>query len=293
MAATYARTARAPVLLLLFNSAAASALASVVDGRVAAEHGTLWYRTYRKEKLREVPPLVVLHGGPQVPSDYLFPLSAVDEERAVVFYDQLGCGRSDAPDGDRCYGIEQSVADLRCVLRELGVADNGRFHLYGQSWGGLLAYLHLRDSDVMPRSLTLSNTPTSVPVVEAEVARLVEALSGSVDEFMSRHNCRTSEQPPELAAAYAHAGTSWRGTTAIAGLEVDGNALRHIQTPSLVMRGQHDFVTEACIETWRKMPNLREVVIQDASHHALLERPQAYLAELATFLCEHDQAACA
>ena len=153
-----------------------------------------------------------------------------------------------------------------------------------------LAYLHPRDCEVMPRSVTLSNTPASVAVVEAEVARLVEALGGGVDEFMSTHNCRVAEQPPELAAAYAHAGTSWRGTAAIAGLEVDHDALRRIGIPSLLLRGEHDFVTEACIEPWRKLPYVREVTLPGASHHALLERPEAYLAELASFLCAHDQA---
>lgn len=33
-------------------------------------------------------PLLVLHGGPQVPSDYLFDLAKVDY-RSVVFYDQV------------------------------------------------------------------------------------------------------------------------------------------------------------------------------------------------------------
>ena len=43
-------------------------------------------------------PLLVLHGGPGGPSDYLEPLEELaDTGRPIVFYDQLGCGNSDQP----------------------------------------------------------------------------------------------------------------------------------------------------------------------------------------------------
>jgi pimeloyl-ACP methyl ester carboxylesterase len=43
-------------------------------------------------------PILVLHGGPSVPSDYLLPLVNVVPYRSIIFYDQLGCGKSDDPD---------------------------------------------------------------------------------------------------------------------------------------------------------------------------------------------------
>jgi pimeloyl-ACP methyl ester carboxylesterase len=43
-------------------------------------------------------PLVCLHGGPGSTHHYFAPLERLAEEgRAVVVYDQLGCGRSDRP----------------------------------------------------------------------------------------------------------------------------------------------------------------------------------------------------
>ena len=42
-------------------------------------------------------PIVVLHGGPSVPSDYLYPLVDFVPCRSMVFYDQVGCGRSSQP----------------------------------------------------------------------------------------------------------------------------------------------------------------------------------------------------
>jgi proline iminopeptidase len=43
-------------------------------------------------------PILVLHGGPSVPSNYLLPLVNVVPYRSIVLYDQLGCGKSDEPD---------------------------------------------------------------------------------------------------------------------------------------------------------------------------------------------------
>ena len=164
----------------------------------------------------------------------------------------------------------------------------------GQSWGGLLAFLHLssdgRGADDQPVSFTLSNTPTSVPLVEAEAGRLVEAC-GSVESFMAKHNLRAppDADPPEtIAAAYAHAGNTWRGTTAIEGLEASTEAMARVPCPSLVIRGEHDFCTAACVAGWAQLPDVRFETLAGASHHALIEAPERYLQALSAFLKESE-----
>ena len=125
-------TCRCAALLAL--AARCAALSS--EGFAISEGAKLWYG-WSKPRTAQ-PPLVVCHGGPQGPSDYLFPLEALD--RPVLFWDQLGCGRSDRPEaGDQRYGCVGAVHDLRNVLKANDLDD---YHLYGQSWGGLLAFLH-------------------------------------------------------------------------------------------------------------------------------------------------------
>lgn len=63
-----------------------------------------------------------------MPSNYLYPLEDVVPYRSIVFYDQLGCGSSDEPKDISQYSIEDSVQDLKVLLKKLGVR---RFHLYG------------------------------------------------------------------------------------------------------------------------------------------------------------------
>ncbi|KAL7450687.1 hypothetical protein ACHAWC_002563 [Mediolabrus comicus] len=107
-----------------------------------SEH-QLSYRIVRPMSLSsaQAAPIVALHGGPSVPSNYLYPLEDVIPYRSIVFYDQLGCGKSDEPKDINKYSIQDSVEDLKVLLKKLGVR---RFHLYGQSYGGILAFEYMK-----------------------------------------------------------------------------------------------------------------------------------------------------
>uniref|UniRef100_A0A7S4C1E5 AB hydrolase-1 domain-containing protein n=1 Tax=Chrysotila carterae TaxID=13221 RepID=A0A7S4C1E5_CHRCT len=279
----------------------------IVEGRVSVtkcgQHAC-WYRVVRPALLHAgigtAAPLVVCHGGPGVPSDYLFDLSKVGN-RAVVFYDQLGAGRSDSPPLDAQTADEYCpagfVRHLDAVLSALGLA---RFHLYGQSWGGILAFEYVRTACLtsskstqqlpLPLSLTLSNTPSSVALVEAEAARLLDACGGDPNAFSLAHTCRVVPPPALLADAYAHAGTVWRGTAAISGWEADLSQLDRKRWPlhTLLMTAEADFVTPACMRAWETLPGCRTVQIAGASHHALLEEPEQYFRLLVEHLEECD-----
>ncbi len=81
-----------------------SASNAVVDGYVPFDSYRTWYRVVGDLGANQAP-LVVIHGGPAAGHDAL--LSYADlagEGRAVVHYDQLGCGRSTKlPEADAEY----------------------------------------------------------------------------------------------------------------------------------------------------------------------------------------------
>src|SRR5580692_12753076 len=68
------------------------------EGYVPVPGGRVWYQIVGAD--RPGVPLLCLHGGPGMPHDYLEPLAGLAEARPVIFYDQLGCGRSE-PAGRR------------------------------------------------------------------------------------------------------------------------------------------------------------------------------------------------
>lgn len=237
---------------------------------------------------RQAAPIVALHGGPSIPSNYLYPLEDVVPYRSIVFYDQLGCGKSDEPKDISQYSIEDSVEDLKVLLKKLGVR---RFHLYGQSYGGILAFEYMKsvasctdaDDDVKCLSAVLSSAPTNVQEIENEFVRLVQDLDpdktmteAEIDElFRKTHQCRLPDMPDILADAYANAGTVWRGTEAIADYVAQPPPEDASRMPSsMIIRGEFDFVNEASVEGWKKAFNtkfLRYKTLEGCSHHVMLE----------------------
>ena len=287
----------------------------------------LAYRIVRPMTLssRQAAPVVVLHGGPSLPADYLYPLEQAVEYRSLVFYDQIGCGRSDEPTDTVCYSIDMALDDLEALLKKLGVR---RFHLYGQSFGGMLAYEYLKrraerhflygnDTEPVCLSCILSSAPSSVKRIEETVDRLLDGLtlddpaaferSISLQErFRMTHQCRTPVSPQPLLDAYARAGTVWRGTDAVRSWEAtpaaattsaaeaggggEGTAASFM--PSILMlRGEHDFVTEDCFSSWKDVlrgAKVRFRVLQGCSHHGLLENGSMYGEVLDSFFSEFD-----
>lgn len=94
-------------------------------------------------------PLILLHGGPGIPSPYLSPHEKLYSRHNIplIFYDQIGCGRSSHPhmEGDGIgdpsvfYTVEFFMDELENVLSHFGLLKEGRqFDLLGHSWGGML-----------------------------------------------------------------------------------------------------------------------------------------------------------
>mmetsp|Transcript_11668 Transcript_11668/g.15227 ORF Transcript_11668/g.15227 Transcript_11668/m.15227 type:complete len:341 (-) Transcript_11668:251-1273(-) len=276
-----------------------------VPRRNGEEEYDIQYRIFRPMNLssQQAAPVVVLHGGPSVPSDYLEPLVDVIPYRSVIFYDQLGCGRSDEPDDPDLYSIDFAVNDLEILLSTLNVR---RFHLYGQSFGGILAFEFLKKlaseesvNDVKCLSVVLSSSPTNVKQVEDEANRLVKEVmetiedeSGIQEAFRKVHQCRTSVMPEPLQKAYASAGNTFRGTSAISDYIANSPKPEAKRMPSaMVMRGEHDFVTEICLKDWKNLFNhkfVRMKVLENCSHHGLLENANDYGSIVDSFFAEYD-----
>src|SRR6266480_1315039 len=130
--------------------------------RLNGDVAETWYRI-EGDLLPDDPdapaPLVTLHGGPGATHDYLLSLTDLAEDgRSVVFYDQTGNGKSTHfPDrGAEYYTVDLFVRELANLIEHLGIAD--RYHVLGQSWGGMLAQEHAITRPPGLRSVVLSNT---------------------------------------------------------------------------------------------------------------------------------------
>jgi len=256
---------------------------------------------------QQAAPILVLHGGPGVPSDYLLPLKDVVPYRSIVFYDQLGCGTSPGPEYKDAYSIESSLDDLDALVKNVGLRS---FHLYGQSFGGILAFEYLKriaernvddNGDSRCLSVILSSSPCDVEQVETVAESLIGELMAKDDDastimerFRISHQCQSEERPKALSDAYAHAGQPgvWRGTDSIKGWKAIKPKEGSQRMPScMVMRGEHDFVTSECVEGWKEAFNhkfVRMKVLDGCSHHGLLENGLNYGDIVDSFFSEYD-----
>jgi pimeloyl-ACP methyl ester carboxylesterase len=242
------------------------------------------------------PPLLCLHGGPGSTHNYFAPLEALAGERAVVVYDQLGCGSSDRPT-DVEWSLELFRDEVEAVRDHLGLEW---IHLLGTSWGGMLALEHALNGDSAGLvSLVLSSTLASAAEWQVAVQELRDSVS-SDEELDDRHAYRGPERP-EIVRMHAERGkdvyeamwgpNEWTITGALAGWDVRPR-LGEIDVPTLVVRGAYDMSTPAVSATLvAGIPGAREVVMEQSSHMPVLEETERYLEVVGGFLREVDAAA--
>jgi proline-specific peptidase len=286
------------------------------EGFVAVPGGNVWYQVVGGGS---AVPLLTLHGGPGAAHDYLEPLAVLADDRPVVFYDQLGCGRSDQPDDTSLWQIDRFVEEVGAVRAALGL---DRVHLLGQSWGGWLAIEYLLSQPAGVVSAVLASTSASAPQFIEEVGGLKAALPidmqrvldeheaiGDLDhpdyeavvmEFYRRHVCRLAEWPDCLLRtfAYAAAGPVYPTMNGPNEFTMVGNLrdwerrdrLGEIQVPTLITVGRFDEITPACAETMHRAIKGSELVLfEESSHTSHLEEPDRFRAVVSEFLrSEYD-----
>ena len=285
------------------------------EGTVDVDGGRVWYRRVGEGDI----PLLVLHGGPGAGHDYLETLEGLASDREVVFYDQLGCGRSDKPDDTSLWRIERFVAEVDTVRKALGLET---IHLLGQSWGGWLAieYMLTRPAGVV--GLVLASTSASIPQFVGEAEKLKAALPPEVYETMLRHEAAGELHHPDYEAAVEEFYVRhvcrldpWPDPMVRTGENLEGNPvyetmngpneffvignlkdwdrtgrLGEIQEPTLITVGRYDELTPACAKTIRNgLPDAEMVVFEESSHTAHLEETEEYLRTVGDFLARAEK----
>lgn len=280
------------------------------EGYVRVEGGRVWYRIVGDG---DRTPLLTLHGGPGAPHDYLEPLAALADERPVVFYDQLGCGRSDRPRNRRLWRVERFVAELARLRESLRLS---RVHILGQSWGTMLAvdYLLTRPDGV--ESVILADPAISIPRWLADAARLRRKLpkrvrdtldrheksgslecleyQGAVLAFYKRHVCRMDPWPEALERTFKGIGsevynTMWGPNEFLATGTLktyDRSALlSEIDAPTLLVCGRYDEGTPESTAFYRRQIRGAEMaVFERSSHMPQLEETAKYLRVMRGFI---------
>jgi proline iminopeptidase/L-proline amide hydrolase len=269
------------------------------------------------------PPVLMIHGGPgSAHANFLNALPLADE-RAVILYDQLDSGRSDAPNDPANWRVPRFVAEVEAIRRALGVS---RWHVLGGSWGGTialeygarrpagLASLVLQSPLVSTRSW-LADANALRRLLPADTQRMLTACESrrpppaaqceaATDVFNARF-LRRAPLTPQQQAYRAALPTPFNtriyeamwGKTEF----VSTGTLRHYNGEPLLARldagqvlwvtGQHDEARPATVHDFAvRTPGSSFAVIEDAAHGIFNDNPESFIALLRRWFRRHDQA---
>lgn len=261
--------------------------------------------------------LLMLHGGPGASHNYLLTMKALADERPVIFYDQLGCGKADAPTDESLYTIQRSVDELDAVRKALGLE---KVVLHGHSWGSILAIEYLcqgRGTGV--EKVVLAGASASIPQAVAGMQRLIDSLpNGAGDKlhalekagkqgtteyaalvqiFYDNFLLRAPPTPDVLATfdslgkSIAYRVMNGPNEFDIVGVIKDWDRrkdLKAITQKVLLTTGEFDEMTLDCHQTIRDGVSgpARLAVMTGCSHLTMVEKPDQYNALVRGFLAE-------
>ena len=274
-------------------------------------------------KLGENPTIKVLllHGGPGMTHEYVELVAQKLSEAGIeaYLYDQLGSYDSDQPDDTELWRIPRFVDEVEQVRQALGLGPEN-FHLWGHSWGGILAIEYaLAHGDAL-KGLVISNMMASIPEynryarevlipqIDPQALAKIKALEASDDydnprymellmeHFYVHHILRrpAEEWPVEVMASLEHVNPEiyvlMQGPSELgAGGRIehwDRTAdLAKITTPTLVIGARYDTMDPEHME-WmaNQLPNGQYLFCPNGSHLAYYDDKETYMQGLIHFL---------
>lgn len=264
------------------------------------------------------PAALVLHGGPGGNHHNLVAFQALADERSVIFYDQLGCGKSDRPDDPSLWTAERYFDEVKAVRDGLGLK---KYHLIGHSWGTTLAVGFAAKHPDGILSVSLHSPILSFPYYINHVApKLKQGLSclngkagqiiddyelngvgtkGDYDEacmeFTKRHVTLTWPLPEAMKKLIASRNAAIHDIMVASDseLNVPGNLktidvtsqLSMLNVPVLITCGSNDLCTPAFTKWQSEFANNHQYhVIHGSAHMTPVDRPLELLRLQRAFL---------
>lgn len=173
----------------------------IKEGRVSFNGLSTWYQVTGSPQSDGIP-IILLHGGPGYPSFSMEPMEVLAKSnRAVVRYDQIGCGKSslkDIPHDSSMFAVELFVRELETLIAELDLEE---YVLLGHSWGGMLAIEFALTQPAGLRGLILYSTLASIVEFRVATEKLVATLPEEIQATIRRSRITNDTESPEFKAA--------------------------------------------------------------------------------------------
>jgi proline-specific peptidase len=278
------------------------------EGYIDVDGGKVWYRIVGSGTAT---PLLTLHGGPGIPSAYLNPLEVLSDERPVIFYDQLGCGKSPAETDSTDWTLDNFVKRLGQVRAALGLDE---VYLYGHSWGSMMAVEYLLTNPTGVKGVILAGPALNIKLWVADANELLGTLSEARQEIIKTNEEAGTFDAPEYQEAvqifyekyvachlpwsedlvtafstmntelytYVCGPSEFSITGTLKDYDITGR-LGEINVPALVVAGEYDIVSVSSAEYYASLiPDAEVAIVPDAAHISVqdnIDEESQYLRE--------------
>ena len=259
-------------------------------------------------------PLLCINGGLHFGHDVLWPaLAPLSANRQLVFFDQRGRGKSQAPPAARSARIEYDAGDANAIREALGIA---LWNVLGHSWGGGIAMLAAAEDQQHIEKLILVDAvgPTSQWLSRLHPAAL-SRLTGERRDHLARldpaslHADDIEKHAEYTAALYpawfadrdfasifsSPRANSSTGAAVAARLRREGydwtQLVAKIRIPTLILHGDHDLLdVEVARAIAQLIPGSELSIIAHAGHMPFWEAPEEFFSRVEKFLhsARHD-----
>jgi pimeloyl-ACP methyl ester carboxylesterase len=238
------------------------------------------------------PPLVFLHGGIlYFDNNFVRQRDDFAASRQVIGIDRRGHGHS--PDDARPFSYQDMADDMAAAIEQLAL---GPVDVIGHSDGGNVGLILARRHPKLVRRLVVSGAnlrPGLTPEqLEERRNRSPEQQDAAIRKFSDRLPAyfrtdyeKTSPDGPERWWTFlAKSNQMW-----LAPVVIPTADLKTIDTPVLVMAGDHDFMTiEETLEIYGNLAHGQLFILPATGHGTMWERPELVNLAMHEFLDRPD-----
>jgi proline iminopeptidase len=298
------------VLLLFLSDCKSNPNLKPVEGYIKVTGGRVWYQIVGEG---DKTPILILHGGPGATSYYLRPLTALSKDRPVIFFDQLGCGRSTLKMDTTQMNIKFYVDEVYQVKKALGLKN---FYLYGQSWGTILAAEYYFAHPEGIKAIILASPALSGKLWVRDAQLLLSQLPDSLQKIIRKYEKLKDFKAPEYQKAlmvyykkhiarklpwsedinktftylgeqvytYMNGPSEFTFTGTLQHYDAT-DRLHKIKVPTLFICGEYDEARPVTTKYYASLvPDSKFVVIKNAAHMTMQDNPEQDIKEIRNFL---------
>ncbi|MDI1322976.1 MAG: proline iminopeptidase-family hydrolase [Algoriphagus sp.] len=280
------------------------------EGYIQVEGGKVWYGIMGEG---ENTPLLVMHGGPGSTSRSFYQYSSIAEDRPIIMFDQLGSGRSDYHEDTSLLKVENFVAQIEALRKELGLKD---FYVLGHSWGTALGLEYYLAHPEGIKGLVFSSPYFSTAIWDADADTLISTLPDSIQfaiqigeengDFMSAEYLKADEvfaknfglrktrlsseldtvpsESNSFIYNYMWGPTEFTATGTLKNYD-RLTELKEVKVPTLFMTGEFDEARPTSVRYFQSLvPNSKFMMIEGAGHATMHDNNDQTVESIRSFL---------